>query len=72
MRSRAAEVLDSRAQDALEPAEVPQQRTTARGPESGDRLQHRSLAGSRALPAVPTDREAVCLVAHALDQVQGL
>src|SRR5688572_28019079 len=68
---RAAQVLDSGAKNALQPAEMPQQRAAPRWPEPGDRLQHRGLAGPGALPAMTADRKSVGFVARALYQVQG-
>src|SRR4051812_38216978 len=65
------ELLAARLQEALWRAEVLEQQPLARGADAGelveDRAGHRAVASA----AVELDREAVSLVAHSLQQLQG-
>src|SRR5579883_3663848 len=62
--THAGEIVDARAQDALQPAELPQQRPPFDGPQTGDGLEYRLIVSLGPLAPVPRDREAVRLVAH--------
>src|SRR6185437_11703144 len=62
------EVRDAGAQYALEAAEMLQQRAPLGWAQARDGLQHRFVVAAGPLTPVSGDREAVRLVAHALDQ----
>src|SRR5580658_3367296 len=49
---------------------MPQQRAALGRPEPGHDLEHRLVVAPRALAAVPGDREAMRLVADALDEAR--
>src|SRR5713101_7294596 len=65
------QVLDARADHALQPAEPRQQLPAALDADSGDALQGGSRAAPGAARTVAGDGEAVRLVADSLDQVQA-
>src|SRR2546428_2961894 len=65
------QVLDARADHALQPAEPRQQLPAALGADPGDALQGGSRAAPGAARTVAGDGEAVRLVADSLDQVQA-
>src|SRR5258708_13658275 len=62
------EIRHARAHDALQATEVLEQRPSLRGPESRDGFQHRLVVAARAALAMSADREAVSLIAYALNE----
>ncbi len=61
-------VGDARAHHPLQAAEVPEEGATLDGPEPGHHLEHRLVITPGALPAMAGNREAMCLIAYALDE----
>ena len=66
------QVVDPRTHQALYAAEVTQQRTPLRRTQAGNRFQHGFVVTARAPLAMTGDREAMRLVAYALDDPQTL
>jgi len=64
------DLLDAGVDDAGQAAEMLEQGRAALGADAGDVFEPARVAGLLALLAMARDREAVRLVAHALDQVQ--
>src|SRR6185503_19143690 len=64
------QVVDTGACHALQPSELPQQLAALARPEPRDRLQHGMRPSLGAALPMTGDREAVRLVADALDKVQ--
>jgi hypothetical protein len=58
-------------QDTLQAAELPQQRTALGRAQPGHSLEDRLVEASGATPPVTRDRETVCLVPQALQQLEG-
>src|SRR5579875_646690 len=75
-RERRADALDldefchTRLEHTLQSAEVLEERTPLRRPEARDSLEDRFAVAAGAAAAMSRDREAVRLVAHALDEAQ--
>src|SRR5690606_30666999 len=65
------EVADAGVAHALQPTELPQELAPALGAQARDFLERRGSPRLRAPLAVAGDREAVCLVANLLHEMQG-
>jgi hypothetical protein len=64
------QIGEARAHDALQAAEMRQQRSPPRRSQSGHRLEHRLATTARASTAMARDGKSVRLIAHPLDEVQ--
>ncbi len=65
------QIADAGLKDALQAAELTQQRTTTLWPEAGNAFKTGSPAGLRTALAVPRNRKAVCFITYLLYQMQG-
>src|SRR5580693_9377979 len=64
------EIIDTGTQYPLEAAELLQQLTPLHRTQARNRFENRLIMALGALSAMPGDREAMRLIAHALNQVQ--